>query len=665
MLDRLKKLCANFPDLLPLVKVLAADSPIGIQVYDSEGHSVYTNEQHTKVYGGPPPPTYSVLKDEIVAAAGFMETVRAAFAGKTTELPVIWYDTASLQENLSSKDRDYIQKVGKKCAIAVRLVPVFDDAGNVPYVIFFHNDVTAEVYMKQERERALKERDDAKALVQKVLDQTKAVIYIKALDGKFIFVNEQFCRIFNMSREQILGRTNHELFPKEIADILRANDVHVLNTRSALEIEETVVHSDGKRHSYISLKFPLEDSTGAPQGLGGVSTDITQYRLLEKELSNAKRMETIGILAGGVAHDFGNILTTMVLNADFLLRQHGQPPSELSRSLEKIKTAGQRASLLIKQLLAFGGKRQIEIGVLDLNSILYAMRSILSVAMGEDIQFELNTPASVWPVLTDPVHFEQILTNLCLNARDAMLQGGTLRISTSNVALNGEGSDWRIGKPHGDFVELRVSDNGTGMPAEVVEQIFEPFFTTKLEGRGTGLGLASVKELIQKNGGDVRVESKVGEGTTFRVYFPRATSDAAIAARTAARGTALEQGSATILLVEDEAILRDTSATILKQAGYTVIEANNGRKGLELWRDGNIAVDLIVTDVIMPGLSGAEMIRLMSEVRPFEKTKVLFVSGYSEKKLSAHDFKQDSLHFLEKPYGADELLIKVQSVLKG
>ncbi len=250
-----------------------------------------------------------------------------------------------------------------------------------------------------ETRAALKERDDTKALIQKVLDQTKTVIYIKDRDGKLLFVNEQFCRIFNITSERALGRTNHELFPKDIADTLQKNDLQVLNTLSDLEIEETVVHADGKRNIYLSLKFPLEDSAGTPLGLGGVSTDITQYRLMERELSMAKRVETIGILAAGVAHDFGNILTTMVLNADYLLRQHGHEGPELAIALEKIKTAGEKASLLIRQLLAFGGKRQLATQVLDLNSILLGMKSILAGAMGEDIQFELHTALRSGPWL--------------------------------------------------------------------------------------------------------------------------------------------------------------------------------------------------------------------------------------------------------------------------
>ncbi len=246
-----------------------------------------------------------------------------------------------------------------------------------------------------------------------------------------------------------------------------------------------------------------------------------------------------------------------------------------------------------------------------------------------------------------------------------MPKGGTLHVSTSNVTLYGDGSDWRVGRPCGEYVELRISDGGSGMPAEIVEQIFEPFFTTKREGHGTGLGLASVRELVKKSGGDIRVETKPCAGTTFYVYFPRAIStDSETARLPSADDSDHEQGTGTVLLIEDQEALRETTAEILEHSGYTVIQAADGLSGLKLWRDGIIA-DIIVTDVIMPELCGTEMIQQMSEIRPLEKTKVLFVSGYSEKKLSAYDFKQDTLHFLEKPYNVEDLLKAVNAVLKS
>lgn len=654
----------NSQDPLRLLKEIAANAPIGIQIFDAAGYSIFTNDQHTRIFGGPPPAEKCVLRDEHARANGTLHLIEKAFAGEPTVHPLFWYDPRALTQ-LSAEAKEYTKKVGKRAAIETHMIPVFGPDGKVMNVVFFHKDVTSEQFVKQERERALKERDDANTLIRRVLDKTQAVIYIKALDGKYLFANGQFCRIFDMTEDQVLGKTDYDFFSKELADGFRRNDLRALETQSHIEIEEIAAHADGTEHTYLSLKFPLFDSVGVLYAVCGISTDITQRRLLEHQLNAAKRMETVGLLVGSIAHDFGNILNVMLLHAELLLQSHAESAPELRKSLEMIKGEAQKAALLIRQLLAFGRKRQVETRVIDINSILFGMRSLLTGAMGEDIRFELDAAPSVWPVAADPFHIEQILTNLCLNARDAMPKGGTPRISTSNIHLGDDSPHWHIGQPRGEYVELRVCDSGTGIPPEILNRIFEPFFSTKHDGQGTGLGLASVSGLVESNGGSIRVESKPGAGTTFYVCFPRASLASSSAENAMASEAASVGGTQTILLVEDQATLREMTAIILKAAGYKVIEASDGFGGLKLWCETEIAIDVIVTDVIMPGMNGADMIRQMSAVRPLRNTRVLFVSGYSEKQLSAHDFKQDSLHFLEKPYSGEDILRKLRAVLKS
>ena len=643
-------------------KRIAKHVPIAMQIYDSKGYSAFTNDQHTQVFGCPPPPGYCTLNDSLVEASGNLHLIHAAFEGKPGKLPLFWYNPAHL-EGLNASDTQYVGKMGRNCAIETYMIPVLDGSGKVENVIYIFKDVTGELFMQQERERALKERDDAKTLIQNILDQTKAVIYIKDVEGKFIFINAQFCRIFEKSPEDILGKKDHDLFPKEIADEYRKNDLHVQNTHSHIESEETAVHADEKTHTYLSLKFPIRDSTGSLYGVCGISTDVSQHRELEQQLSTAKRMEAVGLLAGGIAHDFNNILAVILLVADTLLIKGTTKETELRKSVDAIKTAAGSAGLLTRKLLLFGRRQLSQPKNTDLGIILSEMKDILSNALGEDIHFSLEVPSDLWPVFVDPVQVEQVLTNLCFNARDAMPKGGELRLSLRNRKVAAGDAKWRIGCPSGDFVELTVSDTGTGIAPEHQERIFEPFFTTKKEAQGSGLGLATVYGIVQGARGDIAVESTLGKGCVFRVCFPKAHGVAAAAPRFDRMETRPHHGKETILLVEDQTMLRQVTVALLRECGYTVIEAKDGKSALAKWKTAGAKVDLVMTDVVMPKMNGADLVRKLSGVKRRRKLKTLFVSAYSGRKLSNHRFPKDGFHFLKKPYTAAELLSKLREVL--
>ena len=645
---------------LEQAKSIAQQAPVAIQIYNAEGYSIYTNPQHTRIFGGPPPPGYCTLNDSLVAAAGNLHLIRAAFSGQPGKLPLFWYNPSCL--DLEKSDSEYVKKQGKNCAIETHMVPILDADRKVTNVVYIFKDVTGELFMQQEREVALKERDDAKTLIQTVLDQTRAVIYIKDLDDRFTFINGQFLRIFDKPADQILGKTGHELFPKSFADEFRKNDLHVLTTRSHSEIEEEAIHADGAKHTYLSLKFPIEDSAGKLYGICGISTDITQYRGLEKELSTAKRMEAVGLLAGGVAHNFNNILGVILLVADTILIRGAAKKSELKTSIEAIKSAAQSAAFLTRQLLTFGQKQVSAPRNIDLGYVVQGTKGILGNALGEDIQFSTEIEPKLWPVSVDPNQIEQILTNLCFNSKDAMPRGGKLKVGLRNIVLK-EQSNWRIGRPSGEFVELTIADTGVGIESQYLDRVFEPFFTTKKDGRGTGLGLATVYGAVQAAQGDIAVESVPGAGTTFRVCFPRAAGPVAKHEVPKRVGSKAYRGKETILLIEDQLTLRSVTANLLEEYGYTVLEAGDGKAALTLWKKNQKKIGLVMTDIIMPGGSGLDVVRKMTKVKPVRPIKVLFVSAYSEKKLADYSFDQGSFHFIEKPYSADELLSKLREVL--
>ena len=642
----------TIPNPLQLVKAFAVHAPIGVQIYNAAGYSIYVNDQHKRIFGAAPPPGMCVLTDEHVKAAGWLHLIHKTFGGEPAMLPLLWYDPRDLKE-LSPEDVAYVQKYGKRAAIETHMVPVFDRDGKVTYVLFLFKDVTAEQYMLQESQRAFKERDDAKTLIHSVLDKTQAVVYIKDPDGKFIFANGQFCRIFGKELDQVLGKGDYDLFPEGIADSFRKNDLHVQLTRSHSENEEIAVHSDGTQHTYLSLKFPLDDSTGKFMGVCGISTDITQYRLLERELSTAKRMEAVGLLAGGTAHDFNNILGIILLVADSLLMKEEVKTSDVKVAMGSIKNAALRAALLTRQLLAFGRQQKFQRILLDVGAVVSGMKNMLSNALGEDIHFSTEIDPALWSVRADPLQLEQVLANLCLNARDAMPRGGKLTITVHNAKLS---------SPPGEFVELIVSDSGSGMSPEVLSQIFEPFFTTKKEGQGTGLGLPTVRSIVRGAGGDISVESVPGKGSSFRVYLPREDGLVSLNRTDGSDEKETYQGTETVLLVEDQGGLREVTASLLREYGYKVMEAGDGKAALDHWAKVGGNVDLVMTDVIMPGLSGVEMVQKMSA--SYVLKKVLFVSGYSEKKLSEQSFDQAGFHFIEKPYTARELFRKLREILE-
>jgi PAS domain S-box-containing protein len=632
---------------IEFLRTVADHVPVGIQFLNADGFSIYVNCEYRRMYGGPPPEGYRILKDGLAGSMAILEQIHQAFAGQTVTTPVIWYEPRDAQE------------VGRGCAIRIKLVPQLDAQGAVRHVIAFHEDVTGSLFME-------KELANARTLLSNILDQTSAVIYIKGVDGNYIFANKKYCEIFALRSHQILKHGDYDLFPLAVAEKFRANDEYVLQTKSHLEFEETAIHADGSQHKYFSLKFPLYDCVGQLVGVCGISTDITKHKMLERELHAAKRMEALGLFAGGVTHNFNNVLNIIFLAADLLLLR-ATPPSEqeLRFSLEKIKDAAESSTQLVRQMLAFGQRESSQAKVIDASQSLANVRHIVESAMAADIELKMQVHAPIWPVLVDPVEVEQIVINLCLNSRDAMPKGGSLIVSLRNVDLREPqdvpGNGWILGPPKGECVELSVEDSGAGMSPETLERAFEPFFTTK--GNGTGLGLSSVYGTVQAAGGQIFVSSNENRGTSIKIYFPRHTGAVQAVREDKASHLMSVKNQHTILLVDDQTTLMNLSARVLRALGYKVFEAGSAGRALEIWSEHKDQIDLVVADVIMPEVSGVEMVHEMAARPAHQPLKVLYVSGYSTEKLSRHNFEGRDSFFLEKPFTSTQLLHKVREII--
>jgi signal transduction histidine kinase len=385
----------------------------------------------------------------------------------------------------------------------------------------------------------------------------------------------------------------------------------------------------------------------------------TENARAEEELRQAQKMEAIGRLAGGIAHDFNNLLMVMRGFAELLCVNLPSGPER--RNAEKIVGAADRAARLVAQLLAFGRKQVLSLRPLDLNECVGEVGRLLPRVLGEHIEIVVHPEAHLRTVKLDPMQIEQVLMNLAINARDAMPEGGRLLIETRNVDVDREFLRCHAEASPGPYVLLCVSDNGCGMASETSQHIFEPFFTTKAPGKGTGLGLATVYGIVRQSDGFIWVYSEPGKGTTFKLYFPAIAGASEPLARARAAASEVPLGHETVLVVEDEDGVRDAMTMFLRRSGYTVLEASHGERALEVARAFRGDIDLMVTDVVMPGVNGRELARRLAGERPM--TRVLFVSGYSGSAMAEQFALQPDTPFLEKPFTWDAFARKVREVL--
>jgi PAS domain S-box-containing protein len=484
-------------------------------------------------------------------------------------------------------------------------------------------------------------------------NQFNQQIIQSAQDGIIVYDRQLRYQVWNPFMEQLSGMTASEVLgkhPLELFPFLKeAGIIERLEKVLAGEVTSSVsfpfdVRQTGKTGWTSDTSAPLRNAQGEIIGVIGVVRDITESRLLEEKLRQSQKMESFGTLAGGVAHDFNNILAAIVMNTEMLL---AEPPQEAEsrEALQQINEAAQRAANLTRQLLTFSRKQPIRRQHLDLNEVVDNLAKMLRRIIGEDITLQCRFSPEPLPVFADAGMLEQVLLNLAVNARDAMPQGGDLHISLALVEA--QSAERPPAMREGEFVCLRVQDTGCGIAAQDLPRIFEPFFTTKEVGKGTGLGLATAYGIVQQHEGLLEVDSHLGKGTTFKVFLPVNRGEKH-APSTASSETSMPRGTEGILVVEDEAPVRTLLGNCLRRLGYQVMEAPNGQEALPLWAQNRDKIDLLLTDIIMPGgIPGQELAaRLLREKK---QLKVVYISGYSPD-LAKNVNLRANLNYLPKPF---------------
>ena len=500
---------------------------------------------------------------------------------------------------------------------------------------------------------------ESEARYRAVVEDQMELICRSLPDGTLSFVNEACCRFFGKSSGELLGRPAYVLFGEEEA-LRRQRLVKALSRNTpSVSRQQRVETPSGEVHWLQWTDRAIFNEDGVLVEVQSVGRDVTEQVVLEEQLRHAQKMEAVGRLAGGVAHDFNNLLMAMSGFSELLLKSK-RLDQQLVRYVEGIKEAADRAASLTRQLLAFSRKQVMEPKVLDLNASVAGIEKMLRRLIGEHIALETKLAPDLWMVKVDPTQIDQVIMNLAVNARDAMPDGGKLVIETANVYL-----DESFAKKHpevlpGPYVMLAVHDTGCGMDSETLSHIFEPFFTTKPLGKGTGLGLSTVYGIVRQSGGEIEVESELGKGTTFRIYLPRVDAEVSEEEKKP-EWDDLPGGNETVLVVEDEEMVRELVGGILESSGYKVIKAKTPREAISIVRNSTERADLLITDVVMPEMTGTELASTLAQEIP--GMKVLYMSGHSGDPLIEVELNSGRDVFLQKPFGRDVLIRKVREIL--
>ena len=537
-----------------------------------------------------------------------------------------------------------VRKDGVAIDVSLTISPITDLRGAVVGVATIARDITG-----------LKETTTQMQRLAAIVAASEDAITSRGPDGVILSWNAAAERLFGYSAEEMIGRSGDLMQPEDRTDMDAIRQgLHRGERQQSYETKARA--KDGSEVLISVSSSPIRDSDGELVGVASVMRDITEQRRLEDHLRQSQKMEAIGNLAGGVAHDFNNVLTVIRTASEAVLGELEE--GALRDKVRQIDLAAEHAATLTRQLLAFSRQQVLESEPIDLNSVVRATCEMAARLVGEQVQIDLQLGEELPAVEMDRGQFQQVILNLCVNARDAMPGGGRLRILTSAVEVDETYVAEHLEVPPGDYVLLELTDSGVGMDEQTRERVFDPFFTTKPEG--TGLGLATVYGIVKQSGGQIFVYSEPGIGTTFRIYLPPHLA-AAPSPRIAPSANGQHTGHETILLVEDGDLLRPMITDILESRGYTVVSAADGVEALTAFGEHDGTVDLLLTDIVMPRMNGRELAERLLAMNP--AMRVVFTSGYPDDRAIQQLIAEGDVAFIQKPYGGNELVAKIRASL--
>jgi len=548
---------------------------------------------------------------------------------------------------------------GSKFPVEISLSPVSTAKGTL--VLSAIRDISERKRIAEELRRANEELHrrsneqlgEYRSRLASIIDSSEDAILSKDLNGVITSWNKGAEHIYGYSPEEVVGKHISLLTPSDRPDEITEILQKIARGESTEHYESVRVTKDGRQLSVSISVSPLRNAAGEIVGASAIARDITAQKRTEGQLRQSQKMEAIGRLAGGVAHDFNNILGIINACSEFL-RDRIDPASEPSVYVENIKKAIERGRSLTKQMMAFSRTSAVQPRILDLNERLREISKLLRPLLGDDIEILIVPRSPTAVVEMDPGQLDQIVVNLAVNARDAMPLGGKFILETGAVSFDEGFAEQQQEMAAGKYVLLAVSDTGSGMDEATVSRIFEPFFTTKEAGKGTGLGLATVYGIVKQSGGRTLVYSEPGHGTTFKIYLPSAEHKIGGASGPEAEAVSVKRQGATILLVEDDEIMRCLTRKLLEENGFTVVEADDGKSALEWMESHPDPIDLLLTDVVMRRMSGPELVERLSASRP--DLKVVYMSGYTGELMANREGLKVGVTLLEKPFSRTALL---------
>lgn len=638
LIHRIRRELVEREELFHLISENAADM---IAIVDMGGKRIFNSLSYQRVMGYSPEelqassPFEQIHPDDCERVKEAAEEARRSGIGRT------------LEYRLRHKNGTWL--VLESTSSVIR-----DTKGEPEKLVIVNRNIT-------ERKRAEEALRRSEADFRSVVEDAPYGIYRASITGRFLQVNPAVRKMLGYEQE-------HDLLERDLATGIFRHDGEYRHLTDLLmrteEVKDIEMEWKKKDDTSITVRCSgrrINDENGAPAYFAVFAEDVTEKRVLERQLRMAQKMEAIGRLSGGIAHDFNNLLGVIIGYSRVLKKALGAGNALCEHALE-IEKAGERAASLTKQLLAFSRQQVLTPAILDLNILTSDMEKMLPRLLGEDIQVSLELDPELGSVKADQSQIEQIIMNLAVNARDAMPMGGKLKIQTTNVELDQTYTRNHSGSKIGDYVLLAVTDTGTGMDAATLTHIFEPFFTTKERGQGTGLGLATVYGIVKQSDGYIWVDSAPGKGAAFQIYLPRHAGQPAVEEQKFDLGEKLG-GSESILLVEDAEPLRKLAQTFLEASGFRVLSAGSGEEALEVAAGFGRSLDLLLTDVVMPGMNGRVLAEQLLPRQP--GMKVLYMSGYTDSFIAGHGVLAPGTQLLHKPFTEEVLIRKVRDVLDG